>query len=62
MESGIAAAATIDRAFVNTRHSLDSFSHSADEAFDRYVRARSVYYLMERRWPKSAFWKRRHAH
>jgi len=60
MESGISAAESIHGQLMNKRNSLESYSRSVDEAFEKYLSLRKLYYLKEQRWSESSFWKRRH--
>ncbi len=60
MESGISAAKSIHKKFIDKTSTLESYSRSADKAFEQYMSLRRLYYLKEQRWFKSPFWKRRH--
>jgi len=60
IESGIRATKLIHSKFINKRNRLESYSNSLDNAFEKYLHLRRLYYLKEQRWPESSFWKRRH--
>ena len=60
MESGISAAKSIHGKFINRRNTFESYSRSVDEAFEKYLSLRKLYYLKEQRWSESCFWRRRH--
>ena len=60
IESGLMAAAAIDRYLRGNQRALISYASEVEEEFAIYLKLRTDYYGRERRWPNSAFWRRRH--
>jgi flavin-dependent dehydrogenase len=60
LESGLMAAAAIDRHLRGHRPALLRYARAVDSAFVHYLATRAHYYDSERRWPNSPFWRRRH--
>jgi len=61
LASGIRAGEALDYALAGNATALDAYGSSASDAFREYSRQRTIYYGRERRWPRSVFWRRRHA-
>ena len=61
MASGFAAADAIAAAIAGAETPMREYASAAETAFARYLRARTHHYRREIRWPKSPFWRRRHA-
>lgn len=61
LASGISAAQSIHDRVIDKTSTFRSYSRFADDIFDQYMSLRRMYYLKEQRWPRSSFWKRRHA-
>jgi flavin-dependent dehydrogenase len=61
IKSGISAAEAIDEQFTRNRYALETYTDTLNEAFEKYMHLRKLYYLKEKRWPESLFWKRRQA-
>ena len=59
LDSGLAAAAAIDRALDGDRGALDEFALERTERFHHYLIRRRETYRQERHWPASPFWARR---
>ena len=59
LESGIRAARAIREHLEGDTGALRSCAREMDESFDQYQVMRNKYYSMERRWPRSTFWRRR---
>ena len=61
LADGIAAAHAIAAALA-TGSDLDaSYQHAVQSRFTEYLANRNYFYGLERRWPDSPFWQRRHA-
>ena len=60
LQSGLAAAATIEAVLQGQQAAVLDWSVRNRHQFDRYLRTRQAYYSLERRWPDSVFWRRRH--
>ena len=60
VKSGISAAKAIDEQFTGNRSALKIYSDNLNATFKKYMHLRQLYYLKEKRWPESLFWKRRH--
>jgi 2-polyprenyl-6-methoxyphenol hydroxylase-like FAD-dependent oxidoreductase len=60
LESGLAAASAIGASHRGDRHAIHEYARWVDTEFGDYLIARSDYYAAEQRWPRSAFWARRH--
>jgi flavin-dependent dehydrogenase len=60
LQCGLSAGSTIERWSNGQRDALVEYERDAQTDFDHYLRARAVQYGRERRWPASAFWRRRH--
>src|SRR5207244_3275274 len=60
LESGRLAALAIDRAMRGDSSALSSYGATLKIRFDEFERLRLAYYAVERRWPASQFWARRH--
>lgn len=60
LDSGIHAARAIDN-FLRRGNpaTLQSYEANLKQGFELYLATRTRYYEMERRWPKSPFWRRR---
>ena len=61
LESGLHAARVILDHRSGHRQALTEYAAGLENSFAAYLQARSAYYALEQRWPKSAFWQRRHA-
>jgi flavin-dependent dehydrogenase len=61
LESGLQAAAAIDRCLAGDPRGLEGYAGWLQGSFAEYLRMRARYYDRERRWPRSVFWRRRHA-
>jgi len=59
LESGIRAARAIREHFDGDTGALRRYVREVDETFSQYQGMRNKYYGMERRWPRSTFWRRR---
>jgi flavin-dependent dehydrogenase len=62
IKSGLSAAEIIHEQFTNNRYALEPYSHTLNATFKKYIQLRKSYYLKEKRWSQSLFWKRRHSH
>jgi flavin-dependent dehydrogenase len=60
IKSGVSAAETIHDQFNRNKYALENYSKTLNAAFEKYLQQRKLYYLKEKRWPQSLFWKRRH--
>ena len=60
LESGLRAALAIENCQLGDPTALEAYSLWTQRNFDEYLRTRTMYYGRERRWPCSAFWRRRH--
>lgn len=60
IKSGINAAAIIHEQFTYNINALENYSNSLHATFEKYMHLRKLYYLQEKRWSQSLFWKRRH--
>ncbi len=58
--TGLAAAETADRWLRGDRASLDEYAAEVGDIWRAYEHHRTAWYGLERRWPESAFWARRH--
>jgi len=58
LASGVRAAKSIHS---NGQHSLQEYESWIKEMYAGYLAYRAAYYAMERRWPASPFWRRRHS-
>ena len=61
IKSGINAAGIIHEQFTHNINALENYSNSLNATFEKYMQLRKLYYLKEKRWSQSLFWKRRHA-
>lgn len=59
LEDGIRAAATIADALNGNSESNGRYAQYLDARYNDYVVTRNYLYGLERRWPKSPFWRRR---
>jgi flavin-dependent dehydrogenase len=59
LESGLAAARTVDESRRSNQAVLDAYGTRTAEEFSQYRRLHAHYYGQERRWPDSPFWNRR---
>jgi hypothetical protein len=53
------AAEAIDRRLCGHPKALTLYARQVEHGFNRYLEMRADYYACERRWPNSAFWRRR---
>ena len=60
LRSGLLAADTIEAALRGESGAAAEWSLRNRHSFEGYMRTRQAYYRLERRWPGSAFWQRRH--
>ena len=60
LDSGLRAAAAIERHWGGDANALKDYEHRLMSYFDRYLAQRQHFYGLERRWPKQEFWRRRH--
>ena len=60
LEDGLSAARHVERALGEGDWSPDAYTQMQNAAFRGYLDARTNYYRMEQRWPRSLFWQRRH--
>jgi flavin-dependent dehydrogenase len=60
LQSGLMAAETIEAVLQGQTSATLDWSRRNRNIFDRYLRTRQAYYGLERRWPESVFWRRRH--
>jgi flavin-dependent dehydrogenase len=60
LESGLRAGLAIENCQLGDPTALEAYSLWSQTNFDKYLRTRAMYYGRERRWPCSAFWRRRH--
>ncbi len=60
IKSGTSAATAVHEQFIGNKFALENYANTGNIAFERYMQQRRSYYLMEKRWPQSLFWKRRH--
>ena len=60
LRSGVLAAETIEAALRGENGAAAEWSIRNRHSFEGYLRTRQAYYRLERRWPDSAFWHRRH--
>jgi flavin-dependent dehydrogenase len=60
LSSGIRAGEAIHRSQGADAAALTEYDHKAQQTFREYERVRATFYRRERRWPDSAFWRRRH--
>jgi flavin-dependent dehydrogenase len=60
LQSGIRPAPTVREALCGRTSSQNSFCDYVRDEQSRYERVRERIYSMERRWPASPFWARRH--
>ena len=61
LESGLMAAEAVDDRLRGHHEALALYARQVEHGFNRYLEMRADYYGRERRWPNSAFWRRRHA-
>ena len=61
LEDGLAAAALIASALAEGGDLPGDYAAAAGARFDEYLAGRNYFYGLERRWPNSAFWRRRQA-
>jgi len=61
IKSGVSAAETIHEQFTRNKYALEIYSNNLNAEFEKYLQLRKLYYLKEKRWPKSLFWQRRHS-
>jgi len=61
LESGIRAAQVIRDYLGGDGTALRDYADEMEESFDHYLFMRNKYYGLERRWPRSIFWRRRWA-
>jgi flavin-dependent dehydrogenase len=59
LEAGLSAANAVERHQRGNHEALDDYEAKFARGYAGYLRARTVYYNEERRWPKSPFWRRR---
>jgi len=59
LQCGLKAALTIERWSEGDAEALIEYDRQAQHDFAQYLKARAVQYGRERRWPDSAFWRRR---
>ena len=60
LRSGLTAAEAIEAALDGENGAVADWSIRNRHSFEGYLRTRQAYYRLERRWPESAFWHRRH--
>ena len=60
IKSGVNAAKIIHEQFTQNKYALEIYSKTLNAAFEKYMQQRKLYYLEEKRWSQSLFWKRRH--
>jgi len=60
LQSGLMAAETIEAVFHGQHDAALDWSLRNRQSFERYLGTRHAYYGLERRWPDSVFWRRRH--
>lgn len=60
LDSGLRAAAAIERHWGRDANALKDYERRLMSDFDRYLAQRQHFYRLERRWPKQEFWRRRH--
>jgi flavin-dependent dehydrogenase len=60
MKSAIDASQVINRFFLGDVDSIPQYEQANRKAFNQYIEARNSFYAVERRWPHSKFWTRRH--
>ncbi len=61
LKSGIVASQIVLRYFQGDTSALETYNHDIQQKFGSYLEERAAYYQMERRWPSSPFWQRRHS-
>jgi 2-polyprenyl-6-methoxyphenol hydroxylase-like FAD-dependent oxidoreductase len=59
LESGLAAARSIQAVWDGDETALDRYVQSIDRIFTNYLRERNFHYSREKRWLHSTFWRRR---
>lgn len=60
MQHGCLAAKHIKAYLSGEKEALENYQALIDDEFSSYERTRLSYYLLEKRWPHSKFWQRRH--
>jgi flavin-dependent dehydrogenase len=60
IKAGLNAAEAIHEQFTCNKQALEIYSATLNAAFKEYINLRKLYYLKEKRWSQSLFWKRRH--
>lgn len=60
MQHGSLAAKHIKAYLSGEKEALENYQAMIDDEFSNYERTRLSYYLLEKRWPHSKFWQRRH--
>jgi flavin-dependent dehydrogenase len=60
LDHGTRAASAISAYLAGDGSSLDRFALELQREYAAYRRTRADYYRIEKRWPQSIFWKRRH--
>jgi len=61
LESALRAAAAVVASLRGASGDLEDYLRHVDDGFTAYLRERSAWYEVERRWPGSPFWQRRQA-
>jgi flavin-dependent dehydrogenase len=61
VKSGLAAARAADDSLRGDRRSLDRYAQEVEQEYAAYLLDRAEYYVRERRWANSPFWRRRQA-
>jgi flavin-dependent dehydrogenase len=59
LQSGRQASRAIQDHWKGDETALPIYARAIEEGFDHFLRTRAQYYGRERRWPQSAFWRRR---
>lgn len=59
LESGLEASRAINARYQGDRLALERYARWVEHEFSTYLEDRDEYYGRERRWPESAFWRRR---
>lgn len=60
LSTGLDAAAAINLHLKNDSSAMRDYGRRLNEAFANYILNRTAYYRIEKRWPDSPFWSRRH--
>lgn len=60
LRTGLMAAEAIEAALGGENGAVAEWSLRNRHSFESYLRTRQAYYRLERRWPGSPFWQRRH--